>query len=93
MFHSLCDIELSRKEDFDNPRKPDSSRTDKKLGELVDGLVFPHIHSDQGLDLALERMGANQLDILPVVNRANVHQLEGVVTLKDVLEAYGVHRA
>jgi CIC family chloride channel protein len=66
---------------------------DKKLGELVDGLVFPHIHSDQGLDLALERMGANHLDILPVVNRANVHQLEGVVTLKDVLEAYGVHRA
>ena len=67
--------------------------TDKKLGELVDGLVFPHIHTDQGLDLALERMGANNLDILPVVNRANVHQLEGVVTLKDVLEAYGVHRA
>jgi Mg/Co/Ni transporter MgtE len=30
---------------------------DKKLGELVDALVFPHVHSDQGLDLALERMG------------------------------------
>jgi CIC family chloride channel protein len=66
---------------------------DKRLGELLNGLVFPHIHSDQGLDLALERMGANNLDVLPVVNRANVHQLEGVVTLKDVLEAYGVHRA
>jgi CIC family chloride channel protein len=66
---------------------------DKKLGELMDGLVFPHIHPDQGLDLALERMGANNLDVLPVVNRANVHQLEGVVTLRDVLEAYGVHRA
>src|SRR5450755_3745049 len=25
---------------------------DKKLGELLDGQVFPHIHADQGLDLA-----------------------------------------
>ena len=66
---------------------------EKKLSELLDGLVFPHIHADQGLDLPLERMGANQLDILPVVNRANVHLLEGIVTLEDVLDAYGVHRA
>jgi chloride channel protein, CIC family len=63
---------------------------DNKLGELVDALVFPHVHPDQGLDLALERMGANQLEILPVVNRADVHKLEGVVTLRDVLDAYGV---
>jgi len=66
---------------------------DKKLGELVDALVFPHVHSDQGLDLALERMGANQIEILPVVSRADVHKLEGVVTLRDVLAAYGVNRA
>jgi CIC family chloride channel protein len=64
---------------------------DSKLGELVDALVFPHVHPDQGLDLALERMGANQLEILPVVNRADVHKLEGVVTLRDVLDAYGVN--
>jgi len=66
---------------------------DKKLGELVDALVFPHVHPDQGLDLALERMGTNQIEILPVVNRADVHKLEGVVTLRDVLDAYGVTRA
>jgi CIC family chloride channel protein len=35
-------------------------------------------------------MGASQLDLLPVVSRANVHQLEGVVTLRDVLALYGV---
>ena len=63
---------------------------DKKLGELVDALVFPHIHPDQGLDLALERMGANQIEILPVVNRADVHKLEGILTLRDVLDSYGV---
>jgi CIC family chloride channel protein len=65
---------------------------DKKLGELVDALVFPHLHPDQGLDLALERMGANQFEILPVVSRADVHKLEGIVSLRDVLDAYGVNR-
>jgi chloride channel protein, CIC family len=63
---------------------------DKKVGELVDALMFPHVHPDQGLDLALERMGGNQLEVLPVVNRADVHKLEGILTLRDVLDAYGV---
>jgi len=62
----------------------------QQLGTIVSGLNFPHVHSDQSLDLALERMGANQLDVLPVVNRANVHELEGIVTLGDVLDSYGV---
>jgi chloride channel protein, CIC family len=66
---------------------------DKKLGELVDAMDFPHVHPDHGLDLALERMGANQIEILPVVSRANVHKMEGVVNLRDVLDAYGVSRA
>ncbi len=66
---------------------------DKKLGDLLDAMNFPHVHADQGLDLALERMGANQIDILPVVNRADVHKLEGMVTLRHVLDAYGVSRA
>jgi len=66
---------------------------DKKIGQLMDALFFPHVHADQGLELALERMGSNQLEILPVVNRADVHKLEGVVTLRDVLDAYGVSRA
>jgi len=66
---------------------------EKKLGDLTDALMFPHVHPDQGLDLALERMGANQIELLPVVNRADVHKLEGIVTLRDVLNAYGVSRA
>jgi chloride channel protein, CIC family len=65
---------------------------DKKLGEVLNALVFPHVHADQGLDLALERMGTNQIEMLPVVSRADVHKLEGVVTLHDVLDSYGVTR-
>jgi CIC family chloride channel protein len=62
----------------------------QQLGKIINALNFPHVHSDQSLDLALERMGANQLDVLPVVSRADVHKVEGIVTLHDVLNAYGV---
>jgi CIC family chloride channel protein len=62
----------------------------QKLADLVGPLVFTHVHPDQGLDLALERMGENQLEILPVVSRADVHKLEGIVTLRDVLDSYGI---
>jgi chloride channel protein, CIC family len=30
------------------------------------------------------------VEILPVVSRADVHKLEGIVTLHDVLDSYGV---
>jgi CIC family chloride channel protein len=62
----------------------------KRLNEVVDTGEFPHVHADHSLHLALDRMGASQLDLLPVVSRANVHHLEGVVTLQDVLALYGV---
>jgi len=62
----------------------------KRLAEIVDQHEFPHVHGDHSLHLALDRMGASRLDLLPVVSRANVHQLEGVVTLPDVLALYGV---
>jgi chloride channel protein, CIC family len=64
--------------------------SNQQLGKIVSAVDFPHVHSDQSLDLALERMGANQLDVLPVVNRANIHKLEGIVTMRDVLDSYGI---
>ena len=63
---------------------------DDKLGDLVDPISFPHLHVDHPLGVALERMGATQLDVLPVVSRADIHKMEGVVTLKDVLDFYGL---
>jgi chloride channel protein, CIC family len=62
----------------------------KKLSAIVDARIFPHVHADQGLDLALDRMGSNRVEILPVVSRADVHKVEGIVTLRDVLDSYGV---
>jgi len=63
---------------------------EKKLIDLVDPMDFPHVHPDQELYLALERMSAARLDLIPVVNRADVHRLEGIVTLRDLLDSYGV---
>ncbi len=64
--------------------------TEQALGELLKDDEFPHVHTDHSLSLALERMGTSQIEVLPVVNRANIHKLEGIVTLQDVLRLYGV---
>lgn len=63
--------------------------SNSKLIELIQGEDFPHLHSDQSLTVALERMGAVGLDALPVVSRADVRKLEGIVALQDVLKFYG----
>lgn len=60
------------------------------LRDLLQTDSFPHLHSDHPLSAALERMGAHHINVLPVVNRADVHKLEGIVTLHDVLALYGV---
>jgi chloride channel protein, CIC family len=61
----------------------------RTLKEFVDAREFPHLHADHPLSVALERMGTTHLDVLPVVSRADVHKLEGVVTVQDVLSFYG----
>jgi CIC family chloride channel protein len=65
-------------------------RAQEPLMSLFDNLDFPHVHADHPLHLALERMSQAHVDILPVVNRADIHKLEGIVTLQDVLKSYGV---
>jgi CBS domain-containing protein len=35
-------------------------------------------------------MGATKVNVLPVVSRANLRDLLGVVTLADVLRSYGL---
>jgi chloride channel protein, CIC family len=65
------------------------SGSQQTLDRFVDQHDFPHLHADHPLSVALERMGATHLDLLPVVSRADVHRIEGVVTVEDVLTFYG----
>jgi CIC family chloride channel protein len=60
------------------------------LQDLTEALQHEHVHMDHALYLALERMSAYHLDVLPVIHRADTHKLLGVVSLKDVLDSYGV---
>jgi CIC family chloride channel protein len=53
-------------------------------------IVFPHVHGDQPLGLALARMGDSGHNVLPVVSRANARLMVGVIALTDVLKSYGV---
>lgn len=54
------------------------------------GGEYPFVHSDHPVSYALERMGATGVDVVPVVSRANIHQMYGVVTLSGILATYGV---
>ena len=47
---------------------------------------IPFLHPDHALDTALRLMG--EWPLLPVVHRANVQELLGVVSLDDVMRAY-----
>ncbi len=67
-----------------------AAEADETLSNIVTSDQFAHVHSDHPLHIALERMGAAGLDLLPVVSRANLHKLEGVVTLSDILRQYGL---
>ncbi|MGH7509120.1 MAG: chloride channel protein [Gemmatimonadales bacterium] len=58
-----------------------------------DSAGMPHVHPDHSLTLALERMGALRYNVLPVVSRSNIRELLGVVTLQDVLGAFGVNQS
>jgi len=72
---------------------------DRKVAEILNAISeaeqvsiekLPHVHPDQSLSLALERMGTTGLHVLPVVSRANVRQLIGIIALDDILRSYGV---
>jgi CIC family chloride channel protein len=72
---------------------------DRPLGELLPVDVpnplltsdnFPHVHMDHPLDMALRRMAHSKLNVLPVVSRTDIRDLKGVVSLQDILQAYGV---
>ena len=48
--------------------------------------TVPYLHPDHPLDTALRMMG--EWPMLPVVHRANVQRLLGVISLDDIMRAY-----
>jgi CIC family chloride channel protein len=73
----------------------------KTLAELLGGhgapdsegwAKLPHVHPDHAVGVALERMSTSGYNVLPVVSRTNVRNLEGIVTLDEILDAYRILR-
>ncbi len=58
----------------------------ERLTSLPPDTRLPWLHPDQTLDVALRVIGDHPL--LPVVNRADLERVEGVITLQDILNAY-----
>jgi CBS domain containing-hemolysin-like protein len=58
--------------------------------DLVNHGLFSYVHADHPLSYALQRMRDTGVDVLPVVSRADVGEMSGIVTLNQILEAYGV---
>ncbi len=62
----------------------------ERLRDLIRGRPFPYVHADQTVDQVLARMGKERLDLLPVVSRIDSTRLQAVVTVPDLLGAYGI---
>jgi CIC family chloride channel protein len=56
------------------------------LENVLTGDPLPLLHPDLALETALRYV--DRWPLIPVVNRANLRQLEGVITERDVLERY-----
>lgn len=76
-------------------------RGDRQVGDLLPAHVpvesltaetFPHVHEDHSLDTALRRMAQAKMNVLPVVSRANIRQLKGIITKRDILDTYELER-
>ena len=61
------------------------------LRDVIDSAAqYPYVHTDHPVSYALERMREGGVDVLPVVSRASIHEICGVIGLREILEAYGV---
>jgi CIC family chloride channel protein len=56
------------------------------LAEVAHDKHIPYLHPDHSLDMALRYV--DRWPLVPVVNRANMRKLEGVISERDVLNRY-----
>ncbi len=56
------------------------------LGSVLPAQRLPYLYPDLPLEVALRHI--NEFSIIPVVNRANLRQLEGVITQDSVFSSY-----
>ena len=70
----------------DDIRKQAIAESGSSSEEIPGRGPLPQLYPDQALDEALRLIG--NWPVVPVVNRANLEKLEGVLALDDILQAY-----
>ncbi len=60
---------------------------DSPLARVLPGKLLPWLHPDQPLDAALREIG--DWPIIPVIHRADFNNLQGIISLADILATYG----
>ena len=58
--------------------------------DLLKPESYPYVHTDHPVTFALERMRNANVDVLPVVSRANIHELCGAISQVQILREFGV---
>ena len=82
------DLETDESKSFRDLIDESNSKT---LRDLLDtDSKYPYVHPDHPVSYALERMREGGVDVVPVVSRAGIHEIYGVIGLREILEAYGV---
>ena len=76
---------LVRKATLQNALK--SGQGERPLRDVLPGARLPRLHPDQPLDIALRLM--RDAPFLPVVHRADARRLIGILSVEDILAAYG----
>jgi CIC family chloride channel protein len=64
---------------------------EEKLSTLVKGHTIT-VHADDNLNQAIKKMIAHNVDVLPVVSKEDQQHLTGVLTYREILEAYEIKR-
>jgi CIC family chloride channel protein len=83
-------VGVINRRDLDAAGTRDNPET-KTVGDLIHpDARYPYVHTDHPVSYALERMREGGVDVLPVVSRASIHEICGVIGLREILEAYGV---
>ena len=82
------DMEAAESKTFRDLIEESSSMT---LRDVIDpDGAYPYVHPDHPVSFALERMRESGADVLPVVSRAGIHELMGVIGFKEILASYGI---
>jgi chloride channel protein, CIC family len=63
-------------------------RGQDRLEDIFEMRELPRVYPDLPLDSAMRMVGSHE--VLPVLNRANQHQIMGTLTLADIHKAYGI---